>query len=576
MSYSSPEDSKYSQESRGARNIYSPIIFALVLIVGMQLGYRLFQGLNGGSPMTAYGPTASSLPLIDEVYGYIDAKYVDTINTDKIAKDVIKETLKNLDPHSYFIDVKELKRVNEELQGNFDGIGVEFSIVKDTITVVTPIAGGPSEALGIRSGDKVISIEDTIVAGVGITNRDVMAKLRGKKGTKVRVGVQRKGISDLIDYTITRDKIPLFSVDAGYMMDEDVGYIKINRFSATTYNEFNDALIRLLEGGMQDLILDLRQNPGGYLTAATTIADDFLGGSKLLVYTEGRNYLRKEYKSRRRGLFEEGKLVVLIDQGSASASEILAGAVQDWDRGTIIGRRSFGKGLVQEQYNLRDGSAMRLTVARYYTPLGRCIQKPYEEGVEDYQKEIYERIDQGELYVEDSIKVADSIQYITPAGKVLYGGGGIMPDHFIPLDTTNISSFLSRARSYISPFAYNLYGENQAKYDQMKDDFESYKRNYQISDQIYDQFRDYIEEQDLKLKDSATEDEKEALKKLEINDAMLQKAKPEFKNYIKSYLAKQIWNYQGFYPIINETDNDIQNAYEFIRSGTFKLAKTNN
>ncbi len=542
------------QPTKRSSVVYSPLAFALVLIIGIQMGLQLYKGIYGKPTVSAQ---KQALPLVEEVYSFIDARYVDTVDTRDIAKTVVEETLKNLDPHSYYIDYEELQGVNESLEGNFEGIGVEFSIVSDTINVVTPIAGGPSESLGIQSGDKIVMIEDTLVAGIGIKNKDVIGKLRGKKGTNVKVGIARSGMNSLIDYTITRDKIPLYSVDASYMMDNEVGYIKINRFSATTYREFSQAMTKLNKQGMQKLILDLRQNPGGFLTAATAIADDFLEGRKLLVYTEGRNYKRKEYMSKRRGLFESGELVVMLDHGSASASEILAGAIQDWDRGTIVGRRSFGKGLVQEQYDLHDGSAMRLTVARYYTPSGRCIQKPYEEGKNAYNKEILQRLKDGELMVADSIKKVDSLKYKTAGGRIVFGGGGISPDIFVPLDTTNTEPFLVQARKYVAQFSYDHYGKNLEGYQSLND-YEHFRANFDRDDQVFREFEQYLKSKDL-----------------EIDHALMTQAKTEFKTYIKAHLAKQIWNYEGFYPIINEIDPDVENAYKTINRNIATTAEAN-
>ncbi len=539
------------QPTNRGSSVYSPVVLALVLLIGIQLGLQLFKGIYGKPSVQTQ---QQALPLVEEVYSFIDARYVDTVDTKQIAKKVVEETLKNLDPHSYYIDMQELQGVNESLEGNFEGIGVEFSIVADTINVVTPIAGGPSESLGIQSGDKIVMIEDTLVAGIGIKNKDVIGKLRGRKGTAVKVGIARNGMEELIDYTITRDKIPLYSVDASYMMDHETGYLKINRFSATTYREFSQAMDKLNKQGMKKLILDLRQNPGGFLTAATAIADDFLEGRKLLVYTEGRNYRRKEYMSKRMGLFEQGELVIMLDQGSASASEILAGAVQDWDRGTIVGRRSFGKGLVQEQYDLHDGSAMRLTVARYYTPSGRCIQKPYEEGKAAYSSEILDRLHGGELIVEDSIKQVDSLKFMTNGGKIVYGGGGISPDVFVPLDTTNTEPFLVQARKYVTQFSYDHYGRNLEHYQSMSD-FENFRETFDADSQVFAEFRDFLVE-----------------KKLKLDEVLLQRTKHEFQTYIKAYLAKQIWNYEGFYPIINEIDPDVARAYEVIQGNVASTA----
>ena len=353
-------------------NYLLPLVCSAILAFGIMLGFKLNTVVGGKK---AFGHNQSSgFDRIEEVMSLIQAKYVDTVNQQKLADGAITDILGKLDPHSYYITAKELKGVNESLEGNFDGIGIEFFLNKDTITVLSPISGGPSEALGIKPGDKIIKIEDSIVAGVKITNQKVAEKLRGAKGSQVRVAIMRKGSEKLIDFTITRQEIPLISVDAGYMVDNEVGYIKINRFAATTYEEFMKQLTKLKKAGMTKLVLDLRQNPGGLLDMSIMIADEFISGRQLLLYTQGKTEKRKNYSAKAEGDFESGELAILVDEGSASASEILSGAVQDYDRGFIVGRRSFGKGLVQEQFPLSDGSAVRLTIARYHTKIVR--QKP--------------------------------------------------------------------------------------------------------------------------------------------------------------------------------------------------------
>jgi len=529
-------------------NVYMPLIFAVVLIVGMQLGFKMYEKLNGKAPRVS---SVSGLGELQEVFNYIDAKYVDGVNDSKLAESAIEAALKELDPHSNYISPEDLQAVNEDLQGNFEGIGVEFSIVRDTIMVVTPIAGGPSEKLGILSGDQIIAIEDSTIAGIGITNEQVVKRLRGSKGSSVNVSIKRKGVKDVLKYDIERDDIPLYSVDVSYMMDDETGYVKINRFSRDTYNEFMDALLGLKEKGMGKLILDLRQNPGGYLTAAVDISDELIDGQKLLVYMQGQHYKRKEYRARKAGLFEDGELVILVDEGSASASEIVSGAVQDWDRGMILGRRSFGKGLVQEQYELSNGGALRLTVARYYTPTGRSIQKPYEEGVDAYRNEIVERYEQGELQSEDSVKVEnDSMVFKTLIDKrTVYGGGGIMPDTFVPLDTTLNETFVIQVRSVIPEFTYEHFNNNQEYYRNFKS-ADEYRSNYSVDDALYTKFKDYVKQTDL-------EDVK-------YDEAILNRDKETIKTYIKAYIARQLWQSDGFYPIIHELDETLKEAYQKI------------
>ncbi len=432
-------------------NFLLPLLFAAMLALGIKLGFELSR-LMGDKPAITSGRTHSKL---DELMRLIEVKYVDTVSQEMLVDDAINEVLGKLDPHSFYIPGEELQAVNENLDGNFEGIGIEFYIVKDTIIVVSPISGGPSEALGIRSGDKIITIEDSTVAGVEISNKQVINKLRGPSGSKVRVGIARSGVPGLTEYSITRDKIPLYSLDVGYMVDDSIGYIKINRFSATTYTEFMEQLRKLNNQGMRRLLLDLRQNPGGYLNAATMIADEFIGGNDLLVYTQGKAYDRTDYNAKADGEFENGCLAIILDEGSASAAEILAGAVQDWDRGILVGRRSFGKGLVQEQYDMSDKSAVRLTVARYYTPSGRCIQKPYEEGSDEYFHDLERRYESGELYSMDSVSFPDSLKYYTPKGRVVYGGGGIMPDVFVPIDTSYDYVTMGKLQAFIPQFVYN-------------------------------------------------------------------------------------------------------------------------
>lgn len=513
---------------------------ALILVIGMQLGFKLRETTWNKSKIGQ----ETTLNKLDEILNLINVKYVDSIDAKQVLNNALDKFLIDLDPHSFYIPKTELKTVNESLEGRFEGVGIEFYIVNDTIVVVTPISGGPSEALGIISGDKIISINDTSVASKNITNNEVIKKLRGNKGSKVKVGILRKSSSKPIYYSITRDKIPLYSVDAGYMIDSITGYIKINRFAENTYEEFKVKLNMLNDAGLKQLIIDLRQNPGGYLTAATMIADELIDDEKLLVYTEGKSYKRNDYKAKNPGGFEKGNLVILIDEGSASASEILAGAVQDWDRGVIMGRRSFGKGLVQEQYQLNDGSALRLTVARYFTPSGRSIQKPYEKGNEDYNNEMYERYSNGELTSDKkNLKVDTLHKYYTNAKRLVYGGGGILPDVFIPIDTTYDLQYFYALRSFVPEFMYKYYGDNQGLLTSFKES-EYFKDNFTITDALYN-----------KLLESAY---KQGLPK---NEKELAKISIKIKTIMKAYLAKQMWKDNGFYPVINLSDEVFINAY---------------
>ncbi len=388
---------------------------------------------------------------------YIESMYVDSVNTKELVEKAIIHMLEELDPHSTYISAEEVAEANEPLQGSFDGIGIQFNILHDTIFVVEPIQGGPSEKLGIRAGDKIVEVEGVKMAGVEVKNSDVLSKLRGPKGTIVKVGMERNGVKDVLYFNITRDKIPIYSIDAAYMITPEIGYIKVSRFAATTTEELRKGISELKGQGMRDLILDLQDNGGGLLRSAIEMGDEFLSDDlpkdapknekgKLLVYTEGRAFKREPFSTRSGlpGSFEKGRLVVLIDESSASASEIVSGAIQDWDRGVIVGRRSFGKGLVQRPVNLPDGSMVRLTVQKYYTPAGRCIQKPYDDGKDDYYADYSKRLKSGEFFSADSIKFPDSLKYETRITKrTVYGGGGIMPDIFVPLDTSENSRYFS-------------------------------------------------------------------------------------------------------------------------------------
>lgn len=524
-------------------NFLLPLALSLVLAAGMVIGFKLRDSTWNKRPVAS----TTDYSRLDEIISLIDSKYVDTVNSEKTINKVIEDLLAQLDPHSFFISAAELNEVNEGLEGNFEGIGIEFYVLHDTIIVVSPITGGPSEALGIMTGDKIILIDDSLVAGKTITNNDVVKKLRGKKGTKVKVSILRQNEPQLLDFVITRDKIPITSVDAGYMVDKETGYIKISRFSANTFEEFMTEMKELKEQGMQSLLIDLRQNPGGYLNAATMIADELLDDEKLLVYTEGKAYRRKEYHAQMNGIFEKGNLAIMIDEGSASASEILAGAVQDWDRGIITGRRSFGKGLVQEQYNLRDGSALRLTVARYYTPSGRSIQKPYGNGNEQYYNEIAERYTHGEYLSKDSITVQDSSKYYTSKGKVVYGGGGIMPDVFIPLDSVNDLQNLAKLRAQIPEFIYDHFSENASYYNQYAT-LNDFLGRFSISRDFYQSFLAFARS-----------------KKAEVPEAELSRIENDLHTLLKAFIARQLWKNDGYYAVINTIDNTFQRTLQIVK-----------
>lgn len=530
------------EDNRRRYNPYIPLFLALALILGIFLGSRL------SFPREQVFSEMPATTKVNQLLDYIEDQYVDTVNRKELMDRVLGELMQSLDPHSAYIPASDLQQVNESLQGNFDGIGIEFNIIRDTIRVVSALSGGPSEALGIQAGDKIVKIEGKNVAGVKITNEDVIGKLRGPGNSKVNVSIMRKGSPRLLDFTITRGKIPIHSLDVSYMVTPEIGYIKISRFSATTYEEYRDAFEKLQKKGMKKMVLDLRGNPGGYLDAAVDLADEFLPIGKLIVYTEGKAHPRREFHSTSRGDFEHSELVVLVDEGSASASEIVAGAVQDNDRATIIGRRSFGKGLVQEQSEFPDGSAIRLTIARYYTPTGRSIQKPYDQGLEAYYNEEVERYNHGELQSADSIRFADSLKFTTPAGKVVYGGGGIMPDIFVPLDTAGRSLYLAELNynGIVNQFAFYYADRERDKLKEYKS-IGNFNQSFMVSDALLNQLVEYAEKNGVKRKD-------EAIKR---SDKLL-------RTQLKALIARNIWGNEGFYPVINSIDNAYLKALDVL------------
>ena len=536
---------------KNPRYFYYPIVMALLLIAGVYIGARMKTYDNYSRPL--FSIKSPEFNKINEVLNYIQQEYVDTINNEQITDKAIRSIINNLDPHSGYISKSELQAVNEPLEGNFDGIGVEFNILNDTIFVITPIVGGPSELLGILAGDKIIKVDDKTVAGIKISNQEVFKRLRGKSGTKVKVSILRRGQKRLLDFTITRGKIPIYSVDVAYMLTDQTGLIKISRFAGTTYKEFMQAAEKLNKIGMKNLILDLRGNPGGYLNEATAIADEFLEEGKPIVYTEGRSRPKEEYRATSKGTFEQKNVIILVDEGSASASEIVAGALQDNDRGTIIGRRTFGKGLVQEQSEFPDGSAIRLTIARYYTPTGRCIQKPYENGkTEDYYEDELLRYKHGEFSNADSIKLDKSQRFQTPKGKIVYGGGGIMPDVFIPLDTTGQSLLYTEFiyKGVINQFAIQ-YADKNRNILKAYGSFVIFKEQFSISKQL--------------LQDLFSFAQKEAGIKITGRDKEKILSEILISNQLKASIARMVWNNEGYYPIAFEKDKMIKKALETIR-----------
>lgn len=490
----------------------------------------------------------------------VTSHYVDTVNSEKMVDNAIVGVLEKLDPHSIYITKSEVKKMNEPLEGSFEGIGVVFQMMEDTLLVIQTISGGPSEKVGIMAGDRFVMVNDSSIAGVNMQNTDIMKKLRGPKGTSVRVKVLRRGVKDLIEFKIVRDKIPIFSLDAAYMVDDEIGYIKINRFSSTTFAEYKTAFEKLKKKGMKSLILDLQDNGGGYMSAAIDLADDFLSGGKMLVYTEGANQLKETHESTAVGDFESGNLVILVNESSASASEIVSGAIQDWDRGVIVGRRTFAKGLVQKPVALPDGAQIRLTVARYYTPTGRCIQRPYKENLKNYNKDLIERYNHGELMHEDSIAFPDSLRYQTlQLKRSVYGGGGIMPDIFIPLDTTKYTDYHRNivAKGVLNKFVLNFLDKERKKLSRSfpTDDnkgeksFEKFEKEFFVSDEV--------------INNLVKEGEKEGVK---LDSAQLAISKDLIKLQIKAMLARDIWDTSEYYKIMN-VENPIYNkGVEILKS----------
>jgi len=483
--------------------------------------------------------------------GYIEHDYVDSVDANKLKQYAVQGILENLDPHSQFIPAEDFGEVNESLMGNFDGIGVQFRIENDSVYIVNTIPGGPSEKVGIRAGDRIVKVDNKLIAGIKIENRDVMKLLKGERGTKVNVSVFRRGAGKLLSFNITRDVIPTYSIDDAFMPEPGTGYIKLSKFSSTTASELNDALLSLKAQGMKQLVLDLRGNSGGFLQSAIEVADQFLPDKDLIVYTEGHNRPKEVAYATKKGLFEKGKLVVLIDEGSASSSEIVAGALQDNDRATIIGRRSFGKGLVQEQLSLPDGSAVRLTVARYFTPSGRSIQKPYTNGhAEEYETELLNRMMHGELENQDSIKFNDSLKYKTKGGKVVYGGGGIMPDIFIPIDKSEHYKYYNTLlnRGLIHQFTFEYTDRNRQMLNRYKT-FDDFNKRFVINDAILNEFKAYATKEGVPT-----------------DPAGLAYTKNELTNLMKALISRNIYNDKGFYPIYLKSDKTFKKAMEVFKS----------
>lgn len=479
--------------------------------------------------------------------------YVDSVDEKKLAEDGIRGMIEQLDPHSSYSTAKETKEMNEPLQGSFEGIGVQFNMVKDTLLVIQPVVNGPSERVGILAGDRIVSVNDTAIAGVKMSKEDIMKRLRGAKGSKVRLGVVRRGIAGILKFTVVRDKIPVKTLDAAYMIRPHVGYIRIGSFGVTTYNEFMKAVETLKASGMKDLILDLQENGGGYLMAAVQIANEFLHNSDLIVYTQGRKVPRQDYCADGSGRLLDGKVFVLINEYTASAAEIVTGAIQDQDRGTVVGRRSFGKGLVQRPIDLPDGSMIRLTIAHYFTPSGRCIQKPYKKGdAIDYAMDIEKRFEHGELYSADSIHFADSLKYYTlRKHRVVYGGGGIMPDVFVPLDTMQYTKFLRQmaARSYIINANLKYIDVNRKQLKKQFATFNDFNARFEVPQSLIDDVVQAAEKDKIKPKDQQE----------------LQATLPQLRRQLKALIARDLWDMSEYFQVINETNPIVVKAVGLLK-----------
>lgn len=526
--------------------ILFPLLIAIAVIVGIFLGSTIEKRIK----VQQKNFTSIFQPdKISYLLKLIENDYIDSVNQAEIIENTIPELLNDLDPHSTYIPASEMKAVSEDMRGNFSGIGVQFVMQSDTVLIVDVISGGPSKELGIAAGDRIVKVNGNDIAGKGIKSDSIVLLLRGKKGTMVNISIQRPGIADYIDFDIKRGDIPLYSVDVAYMLTDNIGLIKVNRFSDTTLKEFISAMNSLNLQGMTKVIIDLRGNAGGSLQTVIQMVDEFLPANKLIVYTEGRSRSRYNYFSSVNGAYIEKEIAVLIDEFSASASEIFAGAIQDNDRGLILGRRSFGKGLVQEQISLFDGSAVRLTVARFYTPSGRSIQKPYTNGIDDYRLDFHNRWENNELSQKDSIHFNDSLKYYTTGGRAVFGGGGIMPDFFIPIDTTGANRLFSSivSRSLIYHFAFEYSDKYRTQLANNKT-VEALEENLN-KNQLFEAFIKHIEKQEIKY-----------------TQAELNEAYKIIKMQLYAYVARNIMGNDGFYPIIYKEDKTVKKALELLKN----------
>ncbi len=526
------------ENNNSKSSIRLPLLLAVAIAGGILIGAMV--GKNSPKGVAIY----NNIQKFKEILTYVQRDYVDEVDTDDLAEYAIRQMLEKLDPHTVYIPAKNVAAAKSELEGGFDGIGIEFGIFRDTLYVVAPISGGPSDQVGLKSGDKIVEVDGENIAGIGINNFDVFNKLRGKKGTEVNILVKRDGEANKLDFTIVRDKIPQNTVDVAYMIDKEIGYIKLSRFGTNTYKEFKEAMQKLKSSGMQKLVLDLKGNGGGIMQRAIEISDEFLGSDELIVYTKGKDSrYDSEARARIKGIAENIPLIVLIDQGSASASEIVSGALQDNDRAIIVGRRSFGKGLVQVPIDLSDGSELRLTISRYYTPSGRSIQKPYGKENTDYNEEIYSRYENGEFFHADSTKFVDSLKYKTQKGRIVYGGGGIMPDFFVPIDTTLNSKYLRElySKNLFREFTLNYATKNEKSLSAMN--LEEFKANFVVSEKMT---KDFI----ILAKKSG----------IEFDEIGYNISKPIILSNIKAQLGRRFWGEEGYFPIVNKYDDILSRA----------------
>ncbi len=534
------ENNYTDERTSGSNRIKNFFTIAISFLVGMTVALYFVPGRKQGL-------SSMQSNKLDEVVKYINSYYVDTVNTNQLFETAITSMLQELDPHSTYANAVDNKAMMESLEGAFEGVGIQFSIMNDTIMVISTVSGGPSEKQGIRAGDRIVTVDGKNVAGIGIQNDEVMKLLRGKKKTDVTIGIMRQGFPQITDYIVTRDVIPTYTVDIAYMVDPQTGYIKINQFGATTAREFSDAIDQLKKKGMSKMILDLRSNSGGFLDAAIQICDEFLPKGEMIVYTEGLHVPTDKIYATRYGNFEKGEVVVLIDDFSASASEIVAGAIQDNDRGVVVGRRSFGKGLVQRQIDLSDKSSIRLTVARYHTPSGRCIQREYGNGTEAYYEDFIDRYYRGEMNHSDSIKFDENQKFKTKNGRTVYGGGGIMPDYFIPLDddSTLNAYYQVLNSSAIIQFAFNYATDNKEKVLKQYPTAASYVKGMTVSNDLLKQLLNfYTQKTGLKVKDLNNESIK------------------ELKVWLKALIGRDIYQDEAFYPVINSSDKTFLKAVE--------------